>query len=364
MEFLGLANLPFHTNLAKTLLKSISNKRLHHAYLFYGEQGAAQLKLALEFTRHLMCPVSMVNPCGTCPTCFKLKKLQHPDLLFYFPVNRKNDEADPKSIEEGVRQYAENPYKEYIAGNARAYYVETMRHIKDEASSSSFESPHRVILLDQIEFMNDASANAFLKLLEEPPKNTFIIMTSSAIEQILPTIKSRCQKFHLNHLPESQVFQIAKTYYPNLNKSDLSLKLAAGNLSKVFDYQEMDFTALRNTAINFLRFAIVHKPIGIVENINLVLASKEKQDVEAFLNFLLFWFRDASFLLASGDEAHLIDADLVKELRKFIERFGQADFVNMSLFLEEALFLIKRNVHQGMVLSQLAVKLNKEFSKK
>lgn len=358
MIYRSLHDLSIQPQVSRLLLQSIEHNRLHHAYLLYGAEGSGKLATALAFAAHILCTESTAQPCQTCPSCIKLSKLAHPDLTFMFPAPIKDSKADPKALEIGRVHAASDPFSAPpIDGNLN-YYVESMRDIKADVKYAPTEAQKRIILLQDIEKMNDATANAFLKLLEEPPEHTMMIMTSSNIEGVLPTIKSRCQKLYAAPLTETSLQSIASAVRGEAAPNDLPIKIAGGNAKRMLALYESDIPALRGQMLNFLRYSIVMKPVQIATVVE-SFAKCSRLDVTEFLNMLEFWFRDAELLLRGQEQPHIfINVDLKDELNKFTSRYPNLDTLAVLGMIEDAKTKIRQNVHIGMTLTALAVSIH------
>lgn len=361
MIYTSLQDLDIQPNVRRLLLQTIKNERMHHAYLFYGAQGSGKLATALTFAKHLLCIKNTEEPCQTCSSCFKMNKLAHPDLTLMFPAPIKDGKADPTALSQGIEHYSTNPFTAPPFDANLNYFVETMREVKTSVKYAPSESPRRIILLHEIEEMNDATANAFLKLLEEPPAHTTLLMTSSNIKRILPTIRSRCQQFYCAPLTEKQLFSIAQKVQANATLSDLPIKLANGNAKRMFDYYSIDLSALRDLLPNFLRYAITMKPLELNQVID-NFKKRSRSEVIEFLDLVLFWFRDSQILATKQEIKNpLINIDLDAELNKFTSRFPNLDFTKIVDEVELTKTYIRQNVHIELALNDLAVRLHTQI---
>ncbi len=151
---------------------------LPHALLLRGRAGIGKHDFALDLSHALLC----ANPnkdaaCGACPSCLWLKQGTHPDLRLITPENEDENEDSPKKKTAKKTQIS----------------VSQIRQLFDYLSLSSHQQGKRIILISPAETLNLASANALLKMLEEPPANTLFLLVSSQPQRLLPTILSRCQ---------------------------------------------------------------------------------------------------------------------------------------------------------------------------
>jgi DNA polymerase-3 subunit delta' len=160
--------------------------RLPHALLFTGPAGLGKRDLAEALAARLLCtlPGAGGHACGHCIACRLRLSGNHPDLLRIVPAADSASEA-----EEGASEPA--------AGKAKSsqIVIEQIRGLQDALSVTGHQSSRRAVIVDPAEAMNTFTANALLKLLEEPPEGCVFLLVSSAPRRLLPTIRSRCQQW-------------------------------------------------------------------------------------------------------------------------------------------------------------------------
>lgn len=184
------------------LSQVIDNDRVAHAYLFHGPYGVGKRAAALSFAKALQCTnESAARPCGSCDSCQKSEKLQHPDIHVYFPT--PND-AKQDDILRRRQLLAEDPYalidyvrlksSEKASNKKSAFRVDFIREeLSKKVSFALHEGKYRIVVLLDVENMNPSAANAFLKLLEEPREGTVFLLLTQNRARLLPTLVSRCQ---------------------------------------------------------------------------------------------------------------------------------------------------------------------------
>ncbi len=195
-----LVSLYGHGDLITRLRQSFTAGSLPSSLLIHGPRGIGKQRLALWLGQMLLC-TGDDPPCGKCRNCKYSINLAHPDLHWYFPRPRLKD-ADP-SVEDVNEDYRDaiakrmetNGLYAAPAGN-EGIYIATVRAIVHEAALSPAVASRKVFVVGDAEKMgfqegSEFAANAFLKLLEEPPRATHIIITSSEPGALLPTIRSR-----------------------------------------------------------------------------------------------------------------------------------------------------------------------------
>jgi DNA polymerase-3 subunit delta' len=201
-----IVDLYGHEQLRKRLADSLRAGTLPSSLLFQGPRGVGKQRLALWLAQRLFCAesgeeTSLAGGCGSCTSCRYVAALTHPDLHWIFPRPRLKD-SDP-DLEQVRDDYAEAT-SERAAENglyappsgSEGIYVATVRSLVQSAAMSPAMGKRKVYIIGDAERMvpqegADMAANAFLKLLEEPPSDTTIILTSSEPGALLPTIRSR-----------------------------------------------------------------------------------------------------------------------------------------------------------------------------
>lgn len=157
---------------------SVKSDRITHAYLFSGPSGSNKTMAAYALAQAILCPKGASGPrggeCGACDACTRIKRKKHPDVHYFAP--------------EG----------------ANGYLVEQIRDIVADTSLAPIQANKKVYILDRVDLLGSASANAFLKTLEEPPSNVVLILLGRTRESVLPTILSRCQVVPFRHIPATE----------------------------------------------------------------------------------------------------------------------------------------------------------------
>jgi len=188
------------------LLNMVREDRTPHALLLFGPTGNGKLSLAVAMARYLTCTDRRPeDSCGVCPACIKSAKLVHPDVHFVLPVLKTikipKDPVTDLFLEEWRYAFLANPnisesqwYEAIGAENKQGIInVEESRSILRKLNMKPYESDHKVMIIWLPERMHQSAANKLLKMIEEPPDRTVIILVSEQTDRILPTIISRTQ---------------------------------------------------------------------------------------------------------------------------------------------------------------------------
>ncbi|RMG54864.1 MAG: hypothetical protein D6722_28555, partial [Bacteroidetes bacterium] len=198
--------------------EAIRHNRLAHALLLTGPAGVGKLALATAIAQYVNCEQPTGgDSCGRCPQCLKISKGLHPDLRYVLPIISKTSGGrrylTADYFDEFRQAFFADPYFGFAAwqrtlggANKQLFIsVHEIRDLKRGVYLKSFEGAYKCIIVWNAEYINTEGANAFLKLLEEPPDRTLILMTCSDPSLLLTTINSRCQRIPMQRIPTADI---------------------------------------------------------------------------------------------------------------------------------------------------------------
>lgn len=190
------------------------DERLPHALLFIGPAGLGKRDLADALAARLLCmmPRTDGHACGQCATCQLRLTGNHPDLYQIVP-----EAQAAAGVEEGGADTA-TPAKT----KSSQIVIEQIRRLQNALMVTGHQSSRRVVVVEPADAMNPYTANALLKLLEEPPEGCVLILISSQPRHLLATIRSRCQQWQFA-LPDANELQAWTTRHGDESKAMLAL---------------------------------------------------------------------------------------------------------------------------------------------
>ena len=169
--------------------ESLSKEKLHHAYLLYGREGLGKKNLITSISRAILCESPSLVSCNQCKSCNLTLSDNHPDLHRI-------------QIEEGKKNIS----------------ISQIINLRNTIYESSFVGNDKVISIPDIEFMSRDASDSILKILEEPPKDTFFIMSSNFIHQIPSTIRSRSIEIEITTPTYNECYEwLSESYSENIN---------------------------------------------------------------------------------------------------------------------------------------------------
>ncbi|WP_282042188.1 ATP-binding protein [Winogradskyella flava] len=378
-EVLGQNHIKNH------LSTSVDAGRIAHAQLFVGPEGSGTLPMALAYAQYILCGNTNGENTGGNDSCnLKFKNFSHPDLHFAFPVTTSDKvKSKPVSnfyLEEWRQLLDQQPY-----GNLFDWYkllgvdnkqgqigVDEAHEIVKSLTLKSYEGGHKVMLIWMAEKMNTAAANKLLKLIEEPPEKTIFILIAEDEEQIISTIRSRCQVLHFPPLAEDAIAEaLVAKYHIETSVAAKIAHQANGNFNKACDliYQDSEDIQFEKWFILWVRSAFkakgnksaIHDLISWSEEI----AKTGRETQKKFLAFCLNYFRQALLLnYKANDLVYLEPKSENFQLEKFAPFVHDSNILEISNELQDAIYHIERNGNSKIILTDLSIKLTRLLHKK
>ena len=377
-DILGLSHIKNH------LSSSADAGRIPHAQLFVGPEGCGLLPMGLAYAQYVVCQNSNGENNGGNEACnLKFKSFAHPDVHFAFPVSNSD-----KVKSHAVSNHYMKEWREFILeqpyGNLFDWYryieiekkqgqigVGEAQDIVKKLSLKSYEGGYKVMLIWMAEKMNTAASNKLLKLIEEPPDKTIFLLLCEDEEQIIQTIKSRCQVVHFPPLAEDT---IANALIEKGAAKPEAMRLAHeanGNFNKALDLLNNDSEDLvfENWFVQWVRTAFKAKGNKAAIH-ELLLWSEEvaktgRETQKNFLSYCITVMRQALMINYGAEElAYLKIHAEGFQLKKFAPFVHENNILDITKELEDAIYHVERNGNAKIIFTDLSIKLTRLLHRK
>lgn len=318
-----------HEDIKEHLQMAIRGDKPFHAYIFHGEVGCGKETMAKTFAAGLQCQSEINNrPCGDCPSCKQMESGNQPDVIW---VNRELSSIGVDDIRE---------------------------KINSSIAIKPFSSPYKIFIVPEADRMTEAAQNALLKTIEEPPEYGVILLLTSNMDAILPTIQSRCLKLEFRPLSTAAIEKYLIEKYDVVDyRARTSAIFAQGNLGKAIRYIESeDFEEKRDKVLRILKNVHTMDVSEMLEIIKEV--GEDKADAKDYIDLMVLWYRDVLLFKATKNMNHLI---FQGEYRAISSEANQRDYEKIEEILsafDKAKLRLKANVNfeVAMELMLLAMK--------
>ncbi|MCE1165138.1 MAG: hypothetical protein LWX07_07030 [Bacteroidetes bacterium] len=355
-----------------SILRNIhASGRIPHSFIFHGIEGVGKDAVAIEFAKLINCdnPDTENGACSVCKYCRQTNSLNSSVFKFItaLPASRKEtdddnpvaglSETDAEILAVELKKKSEDYYYKINIPKANTIRIDSIRQIRKEIYLTPDRGKKKIFLISNADLMNPNSENAFLKILEEPPGDSVIILTTSRVNSLLPTVIGRCQKIKFDSIGNADLLSFLKTYAEDISAEEMNLlvNISNGSLQKLKNIVNDNFLVLRDKVVDYLRAVIVNNQPAVSNIITSVVSSKDKEFVRQFLYLMILWFRDIIISKSSNDKI-VINRDKIESVTRFAERYKSDEFEIINL-LEMCIGDIDRNVNMEIMMYNLTYNL-------
>lgn len=364
------------------LISSVDNQRIPHAQLFVGPEGIGMLNTAIYYADYIINHNKNVENSLEKSRSNRVIELAHPDVHYVFPVI--NTEKIKKAISDdyllSFREFVlNNPFgslKDWLdflglEKKQSQIGVDEIQSVLKKIALKSYEGGYKIMIIWMADKMNTSSSNKILKLLEEPPQKTVFLLITEKLEDIIPTILSRCQVIEFNkpNNAEIEAFLVDNAVDASIAKK--AVHLAQGDVNKALKlaHQENDEKQFEEWFIKWVRTAYSAKG-NAAAILSLIawgeeIASYSRDVQKQFLNYCIHFFRQA--LLANYNTKDLVYLDAGLEgfsLDKLAPFVNGANIQEIFKEISDAIYHIERNGNGKIILTDLSIKLTRLIHKK
>lgn len=330
-------NLIGHKNITDFFEKALKNDNLSHAYLFLGPKHIGKRTLAKKLISNILCyheePTKKNIPCGICIHCQELNKKTHPDVYWI------KKETDKKNIT-----------------------VEQIRNLEDKLKTYSILKNYKIIVIENIENLNLASANSLLKTLEEPTKKTTFILTASTLNNLPKTIASRTQVIKFKPVPTQEIVGSLTKLEPNNSniKNFATISFGKPGLAILFlenkifwdnyAFQLNNFVALTQSKLSE-RIKFAEKLTASEKNI-----IQKNKKIISLINFWQIILRDW-LLIQSNLNSRIVNFQNSERFEKISTHYNLKYLVYLQNELDNLKISLAQNVNPRLALENFLIKL-------
>ncbi len=350
----------------RILTSSLKRNRLAHAYLFHGCPGVGKDAMGIAIAMSLLCQEKVMGGCGQCSDCLAIQRLEHPGFHFILPVPTRPKTMGEKKYMDILRDRAlqriSNPYKEITynpeLSTLPVIGIDQIRSMKQKVLLKVAGNKHRLFLISQAEKLTLSAANSLLKLLEEPPPNTLLILTTSLPGQLLNTIVSRCQIVRFDTLQDEVIEEaLIQRWNINSEQAHFFAKMAGGSMQTAFSLTEEGFEEKRNAALTFLKDALDSDILNRLSGVEKLINGRDRSELQFILRIILVLLRDLLYLKSENHE-RLINIDRLDHLNHIYKKWPQFDVEAGIKGVEQAIDLVGKNVYLLLIVTTLSQKFN------
>ena len=311
----------------------IRDNRIASAYLFSGPDSTGKKMAAEAMAAAVNCQGASGDACGNCPICLKITKHEHPDV-YIIDVSLELD-ADPNR-------------KELYYGSSDALKIGHIRLIQKRAALKPFEARRKFFIIDNAHNLTPEASNALLKVLEEPPSDSHIILISSKPHLLFKTITSRCRIIKFSPLPRQALeVMLKKEHALDPDSAHFLAYYSEGRIGEALRLKDSGLFREKNKIID--SFAL-QKGAGS-------FFPADRRQMRNCLNILSGWLRDSCVLKGSFTSDELINRDRKQDLLRYAGSLDLAELEDAFQAVADSFLYLEANANLKLLTSNLKAQL-------
>tara|TARA_E500000331_G_scaffold17944_1_gene15913 strand:+ start:6103 stop:7248 length:1146 start_codon:yes stop_codon:yes gene_type:complete len=355
----------------KRLTKIKSNKKIGNSYLFSGPVGCGKEWSAIEFARLINCESHEFSSCASCSSCLKFSNLQHENLNLIFPLPSTSklkavddpikgiSKEDYELVLQLIDLKAKDPFCKISIPKARRITINSIRFLRKSLYLKSQNTGRKIVIIFDAHLLSEGageSANALLKILEEPPNNTSIILVTDKKSKLPLTITSRCQQIDFSNLSFDKARELIENDKVDNDRATQLAMLSNGNMHLAKELVLKDIDRPLKEAYNLLvslTFLDQNTWRNTINNLSM-LAFRSPEEFIFKISLIQMWVSIASRFKLSKQEISSFD-QYFKTFEEFNNKYPNADFFEINNLLEDAMQALNRNLYMPLFILNMMI---------
>ena len=307
-----------HKNIIKYISSAVQADAVSHAYILNGERGSGKRLLANLFAMSLQCQNRAEDgeACGKCQSCKQAQSGNQPDII-------KVTHEKPNTIS-----------------------VDDIRtQINNDIVIKPYSSKYKIYIIPEADLMSAQAQNALLKTIEEPPEYAVIMLLTSNIDSLLPTIRSRCVRLDLKVVDDSLVkeYLMEHLHVPDY-QAEIDASFAQGSIGRAKEAAtSQEFAEMTQNALRILKYANTMEVYELSDAIKSL--SEDKQNINDYLDIFQFWFRDVLMFKATQEIDNLVFKQEINFIREQAKQRSYENLENILDSIQKTKVRLKANVN-------------------
>lgn len=320
----GFEQIVGHEDIIRHLQNAVLADKVSHSYIFAGEPGAGKKLLASLFAMTLQCQEHGKDPCLNCDSCNKALNRSHPDIIWVY-----HEKPNSISVEE-----------------VRAQVVA-------DVDIKPYRGPYKIYLIPDAEKMTPQAQNALLKTIEEPPAYVVVILLTSSVDALLPTIVSRCVTLYLKALSDDLVkaFLMERLHVPDY-QAEIDASFAQGNIGRAMEVATSEeFAEMTEQAVRILKYARRMDLSELAEIVKKISGDKKK--AQEYLDLFKMWFRDVLLFKATREVDNLVFKNELNYIKEQAQNSSYEGLEEIMTAIDKAKIRLNANVNFDLTMELL-----------
>ena len=310
-----------NSRVKKVLRKALQKEKVPNSLLFNGPEGVGKRNMALVLAKAMNCEQKKDDACETCQSCRAINAGNFPDVIEI------------------------SPEKDVIK-------IEQMRILRKIAYLKPMIGKKRIFIVVEAEKMTEEAANSLLKILEEPPLFSYIMLVTHNLFIIMSTIKSRCQILNFTPISKEDIGKILKEKGYEEKKARIISLLVQGNLKQALSLEWEEVQDKREKAWQlFLALLRKEKIALFLKNYASFQRALVREEWEQMLEILSSFYRDLILIKEESDRRLLINPDYEEDIRKEGSLLSLEELMDCLTKIDYVIYGLGKNLNVNLLVS-------------
>ncbi len=306
----------------KILRRILKQNKLPNSLLFAGHEGIGKKETALIVAKALNCLKKSSDACEECSHCRAISSGNFPDVMVISPA------------------------KDILK-------IDQMRLLKDTAYLKPMAGHKRIFIVEEAEKMNDEASNSLLKILEEPPSFSHIILVTQNPYRIIPTIKSRCQIFQFSPIPKEEIQKALEAKGFQSDRAQILSLQVDGNLKQALSLEWDEVQSQRDRAWHlFLALNKREKAAHLLRQFSTPRAVI-KEELKKTLEILASFCRDVILIKEKAESGFLLNPDFEQDLNEVVQSVTLSQVIDFLAKIDFAIEALRKNLNVNILVSSI-----------
>ncbi len=316
-----------HDQIKEHLQTAIEQKKISHAYILNGEKGSGKKLIASVFAKTLQCEEKENNACGKCKSCLQADSMNHPDII-------------------------------WVTHEKISIGVDDIRlQVNNDIGIKPYSGQYKIYIIDEADKMTEQAQNALLKTIEEPPEYAMILLLTNNINNLLPTILSRCVTLNLKTVSSDLIkeYLMKQRSIPDY-AAELSASFAQGNIGKAIRYASSEsFIDVKEDVLHLLKYIDDMEIYEIITAIKKL--SEHKLEINDYIDLMILWYRDVLMLKVTNNPNLLLYKEEYKYIQRQASKRDYEGIENIIRAMDKAKIRLNANVNFDITMELMLLSL-------
>ncbi|MDD3173730.1 MAG: DNA polymerase III subunit delta' [Herbinix sp.] len=304
-----------HESIIQHLQNAIISHKVSHAYILHGEEGMGKKLLAAAYAKTLQCEENGIISCNRCKSCMQTDSNNHPDII-------------------------------WVTHEKISIGVDDIRlQVNADIQIKPYNSRYKIYIIDDADKLTEQAQNALLKTIEEPPEYAVILLLTSNIGVILPTILSRCVLLNLKPVDKQVIkeFLMQQHHIPDYI-AEVASAFSGGNVGKAIKYASSeDFEQMKGNVLHILKYIDDMELYEVI--LGLKFLTSDKNNIDDYIDLMILWYRDVLMFKATMDPDLLLYRDELTFINKQANIRSYEGIEKIINAMDKAKIRLKANVN-------------------